>query len=150
LEPGRKMMLYPSFTAGQIISHYSDKPLIETKNLFISSVGYKSGDNPGVVAGDSEGTIYFFKQDENSKEFSPETLVHQKHRITIIQTLVLPKENMLFTISYDQKINGFEFTTGKSGPDDPTVPKLFYTFKNPFKLVFTCMVYDATFHVLLE
>lgn len=54
-------MYYPSFYCVQTVTHFSNKTLIETRNLFISAVSFKSTDADVIIAGDSEGTIHFLK-----------------------------------------------------------------------------------------
>jgi len=63
--------------------------MIETRGLFVSAVGYKSGDHEGIYAGDSEGTIHFIKQDNYHSDYYLATSLYGKHRITIIQMLVV-------------------------------------------------------------
>lgn len=54
---------------------------------------------------------------------------------------------MIFTISYDQKVMGFEIASNKGGGSDSNGLKQFLSFKNPFKAIFTAMAYDNTYHV---
>ena len=55
LEPGREILYYPSFYCDQVITHFSDKSPVETKNLFVSSIAVKPGDTSTIIAGDSFG-----------------------------------------------------------------------------------------------
>ncbi|RZK05279.1 MAG: hypothetical protein EOO43_22095 [Flavobacterium sp.] len=57
LEPGREILFYPSFFCDQTITHFTEKFLLDTKNLFISSVALKAGDTSTIIAGDSFGII---------------------------------------------------------------------------------------------
>lgn len=55
LEPGREILFYPSFFCDQTINHFTEKFLLDTKNLFISSIALKPGDTSTIIAGDSFG-----------------------------------------------------------------------------------------------
>jgi len=77
------------------------------------------------------------KQKEASKEFVLEESLTNRHRITIVQILLLPKENVIYTISYDQKVLGIELSGFK----------VFFSYKNPFKTNFTCLAWDSVNHV---
>jgi len=138
LEPGREILFYPSFFCDQTVTHFTEKFLLDTKNLFISSIALKAGDMGTIIAGDSFGTIHFLKQKESAKEFILEESLTNRHRITIVQILLLPKENVIYTISYDQKVLGIELSGFK----------VFFSYKNPFKTNFTCLAWDSVNHEL--
>jgi WD40 repeat protein len=95
-----------------------------------------------LLAGDSEGSLLFFK--------SPETLPGREcvfelikkypnmHRIGVIKILVVLYENFIFTISYDQQVKGFDGTNGNE----------FFCMKNPNKSIYTGMYWDRDFQEL--
>jgi hypothetical protein len=85
-------MYYPSFYCFQVINHFSDRPLLETRDLYISAISYKSGENDWCVAGDSEGTIHIINQtnpDHENSEYRICNSIMGKHRITLIQVLIV-------------------------------------------------------------
>ncbi len=89
-----------------------------------------------LYAGDSEGSIHILRPDptwlhNNNKAdfFLLEKSNFGFHRLLVIQLLAVEKENHIFSISYDQRIQGFDDISGKK----------MFTYVNPNKCLFTAI-----------
>eukprot|EP01016_Furgasonia_blochmanni_P038785 TRINITY_DN4728_c0_g2_i5.p1 TRINITY_DN4728_c0_g2~~TRINITY_DN4728_c0_g2_i5.p1 ORF type:complete len:316 (-),score=45.38 TRINITY_DN4728_c0_g2_i5:1735-2682(-) len=143
-EPGRELLYYPGFTCIQTLTNFSVKKMLSQHPL-ITAMSTRSGENPGVYVGDSEGNVHFLRHRKLAVHYDPHPYEIEKtnigvHRLSVIQLLVVLKENILFSIGYDQKIVAYEANTGKQ----------FYTMSNPHKCIFTAIDWDYEQQVSLS
>ena len=133
-EAGREFLYYPFFTCSRVISNLSIKRVID-KPVHISTFSVTQSENFTLFAGDTDGGIHMLVAEEYWKKDSPlqiEKTTTTYHRLTVIQILLITKENIIFSIGYDQQLVGFEAISGKQ----------FYDLRNPHKVLFTSLVWD--------
>ena len=82
-------------------------------SVWLSCFDQRVGEKMQIYAGDSEGSVYLFQPLEKESDQEDDwrdqqdclfrLLVKQErvHRIGVIQILLVPSENLIFTISYD-------------------------------------------------
>lgn len=111
------------------------------KDVWLYCFDSKVGEKLQIYCGDSEGSMYIFEHAESQALESREvkdTLFRLKlkqeklHKNGIIQILLVPKENLIFTISFDQTLRWFEATE--------RAPQV--TLQNPNKAIYTSICWD--------
>jgi len=73
-------------------------------SVWVTCFDLKVGENLGIFAGDSEGSMLMFKAPDNWRSdcvFELQNKTQSIHRIGIIQVLYAVQANFVFTISYD-------------------------------------------------
>jgi WD40 repeat protein len=105
------------------------------------------GENLGIFAGDSEGSMLIFRAPENWRhdcvfELAKKAPSPTVHRIGILQILLVVQENFVFTISFDQQLKGFDATNGGSGKENLSKYLEFFCIKNPNKVIYTSIHWD--------
>jgi WD40 repeat protein len=136
LDKARELLMYPWFVPLQIIKDFTSiNPTSIDNNVWVTCLDMQEGEKFKLFAGDSEGSMLTFKiadGQEYSNIFELEGKKSSIHRIGIIQTLLVPQENFVFTISFDQHLKAF----------DTTFSNEFFTLKNPNKVVYTSIFWD--------
>lgn len=136
LDKARELLMYPWFVPLQIIKDFTSiNPTSIDNNVWVTCLDTQEGEKFKLFAGDSEGSMLTFKiasGQEYSNIFEPDNKKPSIHRIGIIQVLLVPQENFVFTISYDQHLKAFD--TGFSNE--------FFCLKNPNKVVYTSIYWD--------
>lgn len=134
-------MYHPWYNCFQIIRDFSPKKGID-QIVYINSLISKVTENTiYLYGGDTEGNIHYFKQNawKNDSPFILEKTISSFHKLTIINILIVQKDNVVFTIGYDQKIQGFDETSGKQ----------IFNHSNPHKCLFTDLVWDSEHQVII-
>lgn len=129
-----------------MITDFSIKKLNENP-VYVTYFDIKDGEREKFIlyAGDSEGALHVIKckeivekemkRKENKVVYMLEKSNFGYHRLTINGILRVPKENVVFTLSFDQMMIGYEEATEKQ----------FIKQKNPRKNLFTsCIWYKNT------
>lgn len=136
LDKARELLMYPWFVPLQIIKDFTSiNPTSIDNNVWVTCLDTQEGEKFKLFAGDSEGSMLTFKiadGQEYSSIFELESKKSSIHRIGVIQILLVPQENFVFTISYDQHLKAFD--TGFSNE--------FFCLKNPNKVVYTSIYWD--------
>ena len=90
-----------------------------------------------IYVGDQEGSIHLIRPETHKPDsvFIIDKSNHNYHRINIIQLLLVQKDNALYSIGFDQKVQAYE----------ELAQKTFFTYKNPHKCLFTSMAWNADF-----
>ena len=135
-------MFHPWFTCFQIIQDFSPRKGFD-HIVYLNSLVTKFGENVVTLyGGDTEGNIHLFKSDswKGDSLFLLDKTITNFHRLTVISIITIDKDNSVFTIGYDQKIQGFEETSGKK----------FFSYKNPHKCLFTSICWDFQHQELIS
>lgn len=139
LDKARELLMYPWFVPLQIIKDFTSiNPTSIDNTVWVTCLDAQEGEKFKLFAGDSEGSMLTFKIAEGQEYSSIFELENKKssiHRIGIIQTLLVPQENFVFTISYDQHLKAFD--TGFSNE--------FFSLKNPNKVIYTSICWDEQY-----
>jgi hypothetical protein len=98
--------MYPWFVPLQIVKDFTSisASLIEREAVQIQCFDIKEGENLGIFAGDSEGSMLIFRAPENWRNdcvFELAKKTPSIHRIGILQVLLVVQANFVFTISFD-------------------------------------------------
>ncbi len=98
--------MYPWFVPLQIVKDFTsiNASMIDN-SVWIQCFDIKEGENLGIFAGDSEGSMLTFRAPEdwrNDCVFELAKKTPSIHRIGIIQILMVVQANFVFTISFDQ------------------------------------------------
>lgn len=99
--------MYPWFVPLQIVKDFTSiNPSIIDNNVWMMCLDVKEGENIAFYTGDSEGSTLEFKAPDEWRTkkdcvFSLNKKSTSLHRIGIIQILVVPQANFIFTISHD-------------------------------------------------
>lgn len=99
--------MYPWFVPLQIVKDFTQiNQSVIDNNVWVTCFDLKEGENLGIFAGDSEGSMLVFRAPENYALKSDVIFELAKkasaiHRIGILQVLHVPQANFVFTISYD-------------------------------------------------
>ena len=108
--------MYPWFVPLQIVKDFTSINVSSIDNtVWVSCFDVKEGENLGIWAADSEGSMLIFSSPDNYNHeciFELAKKTPSIHRIGIIQVLLVVQANFVFTISYDQSLKGFEATNG--------------------------------------
>lgn len=99
------MLMYPWFVPLQIVKDFTsiNASLIDN-SVWVQCFDIKEGENLGIFAGDSEGSMLIFRAPEdwrNDCVFELAKKTPSIHRIGIIQVLLVVQANFVFTISFD-------------------------------------------------
>lgn len=136
LDKARELLMYPWFVPLQIIKDFTSiNPTSLDNNVWVTCLDTQEGEKFKLFSGDSEGSMLTFKVadgQEYSNIFELETKKSSIHRIGIIQVLLVPQENFVFTISYDQHLKAF----------DTQFSNEFFSLKNPNKVIYTSIYWD--------
>lgn len=135
-------MFHPWFSCCQIIQDFSLKKGFDTV-VYLNALVTKFGENlVTLYGGDTEGNIHFFKPESWKPEssFVLEKSIMNFHKLSVISIITIDKDNCVFTIGYDQKIKGFEETSGKQ----------FFVYANPHKCLFTSICWNFQHQELIS
>lgn len=141
---GREYLLYPFYVCTQTLTEHINVKTHDllSKGLWVSALVWKEGDDIRLLAGDSKGTISIYKMEENWKDyvrFNLDKTGGEFHNLIISQLLLVPQENFLFSISFDQYFKGLDATNGSE----------FVTVRNLNRCYFTALVWDYSAHELI-
>jgi hypothetical protein len=139
IDKARELLQYPWFVPLQIVKDFTsiNQSLIDN-SVWVTCFDLKIGENLGIFAGDSEGSMLLFKAPDNWRNdcvFELAQKTSSIHRIGIIQVLHAVQANFVFTISYDQQLKGFDATNDTE----------FFSMRNPNKVTFTSIYWDNDF-----
>lgn len=143
-QTGRELLLYPFYVCIQTLTEHLSLKSHDTlsKGVWVSALVWKEGDEIRLLAGDSKGTINIYKLDDGWREhmnFSLEKTGGEYHNLIISQLLLVPQENFLFSISFDQYFKGLDATNGNE----------FVTVRNLNRCYFTALIWDYSAHELI-
>ena len=143
-QTGRDLLLYPFYICMQTLTEHLSLKSHDalSKGVWVSALVWKEGDDIRLLAGDSKGTINIYKLEDNWREhmnFSLEKTGGDFHNLIINQLLLVPQENFLFSISFDQYFKGLDATNGSE----------FVTVRNLNRCYFTCIIWDFSAHELV-
>lgn len=143
-QTGRELLLYPFYICIQSLTEHLSLKAHDSlsKGVWISALVWKEGEDIRLFGGDSKGTINIYKLEENWREhmnFSLEKTGGEFHNLIISQLLLVPGENFLFSISFDQYFKGLDATNGSE----------FVTVRNLNRCYFTCIIWDYSSHELI-
>ena len=123
-DKARSLLQYPWFVEYQRVHELKSIHSSQMDNsVWLSCFDQRVGEKLQIYAGDSEGSVYLFEpvqkeENDQDEEWDDQQdrlfrlLVKQErvHRNGVIQILLVPQENLIFTISYDQTLKWFEAT----------------------------------------
>ena len=135
-------MFHPWFNCCQILQDFSPRKGFD-HIVYINSLVTKFGENLiTLYGGDTEGNVHLFKPDswKADSSFLLEKTIAHFHRLTIISIITIDKDNSVFTIGFDQMIQGFEETSGKQ----------FFSYRNPHKCLFTSICWNSHHQELIS
>ena len=143
-QSGRDLLLYPFYICIQTLTEHLSLKSHDSlsKGVWVSALVWKEGDDIRLLAGDSKGTISIYKLDDNWREntnFTLDKTGGDFHSLIISQLLLVPQENFLFSISFDQYFKGLDATNGSE----------FVTVRNLNRCYFTALVWDYSAHELI-
>lgn len=127
-------MYHPWYNCYQIIMDFSPKKGFD-RIVYLNSLVTKIGENSiTLYGGDTEGNIHFLRQEpwKSNSPFILEKTLANFHRLSVISIITVDKDNAVFTIGFDQKIQGFDETSGKQ----------FFFYANPHKCLFTSICWN--------
>lgn len=95
IDKARELLMYPWFVPLQIIKDFTSVyPSAIDNNVWVTCMDLKEGENLGIFAGDSEGSMLIFKAPENWRhdcifDLAKKAPAPNVHRIGIIQILLV-------------------------------------------------------------
>ena len=140
VQPGREFFMYPFYICFQSIAQVSRD--IGGMGVWVSSLIWKEGDEVQLLAGDSLGCIKIYKPKNLWKEnlqFELSSDSKNVHRLIISQLLLVPQENFVFSLSYDQSLKGLDATNGSE----------FVCLWNQNRCFYTSAIWDTSNHELI-
>jgi WD40 repeat protein len=144
-QEGRDLLLYPFYECTHNLNDHCNLKIHGTpsKGVWVTALACKEGDGLRFLAGDSKGHINIYKKDDHSSfrspSFSLEKTGGDYHNLIINQLLLVPQENFLFSISFDQYFKGLDATNGNE----------FVSVRNLNRCYFTSLIWDYSTHELI-